>query len=266
MIRYSFQTWELLNAELLNCHLEPVQRFISIQQLPQSAHCQVLCRKKVKKPSRWVDGWGRITVCQWGKEVSSLIFLAVSWKQESHLCFVKSSRSFKSKTDAAAKGSIFSPCFNYLKISWFQLFAHTSPVANGNNRQQPAFGNSSWPRRHILPRSNVCSCHLLLEGTQVAVLELRPAFPLFTGRWDGAEMARLWCAYHWKAKRCIKILSISHSSHKCLWKIIKCRSTHNLINILYWSYVTEISRKTSKQVSIGTGKQRSKTTHHKCCW
>lgn len=72
-------------------------------QLPRSAHCQVLCRKEVKKTSRLVDGWGRITVCQWGKEVYFLIFLVVSWKQESRLCFVKSSRSFKSKTDAAAR-------------------------------------------------------------------------------------------------------------------------------------------------------------------
>lgn len=188
------------------------------------------------------------------------------------LMFCKIKQIFQKQNRCSCKGSIFSPCFNYLKISWFQVFARTS-VANENNRQQPAFGNSSWPRRHILPCSNMSSCHLLLEGTQVAVLELRPAFPKLTGRWDESEMARLWYAYRQQQMNTEKQKDAwrfcpSHSSHKCLWEIIKCRSTHTSINILYWCYITEISRKTSKQASIGTGmsKQGFKTTHHECCW
>jgi len=62
-MQYSFQTGELRNSEFLNFHPEPVGRFISIQQLPQSAHCQVLCRKEVKKnSSRWLGKNNSVSV------------------------------------------------------------------------------------------------------------------------------------------------------------------------------------------------------------
>lgn len=51
IVQYPFQTSGLLNSILLNFHPEPMQRFSSVQQLPQHAHCQVLCRKKPKQNS-----------------------------------------------------------------------------------------------------------------------------------------------------------------------------------------------------------------------
>lgn len=121
MVQYSLLTSGLLNSVLLNFHPEPIQRFSSIQQLPQHAHCQVLCRKEPKQNSSRGLGKNNNVPMREGSSFNLPIFF-LKTRIFAYVLY-KTKQNFKSKAKQIQlqRACLSHPLFNNLKISWFQL-------------------------------------------------------------------------------------------------------------------------------------------------